>query len=228
MDPGHYLFQGNPGTGKTVVASQIAKKFYEMKLLKSAKLNRYTASELSGEHLGDTENKLRKILKESLGGVLFIDEAHQLASKHSYGQNVLRTILPFMEDHRSEFTLIFAGYPDKIQDLFKYDPGLKGRFKQFFTFKDYSSIELLQIFHKMFKEESAYKLETIQDALLIDIFKEIKYQEKDSFSNARMVRNFIDKLKDKAIQNVKSGYINQNQKVFICDTDVIQVGKEWE
>ncbi|MEA1973304.1 MAG: AAA family ATPase, partial [Candidatus Cloacimonadota bacterium] len=224
MPPGHYIFSGNPGTGKTIVAQQIANKFYEMNLLKSAKLNKYTASTLIGGHLGSTENKINKILKESLEGVLFIDEAHQLASPHSYGNKVVEAIIPFMEDNRKNFCLICAGYPEKLKNLFKLDPGFKNRFNRTITFEDYSTDELVQIFHKMFSEESYYELENITDQILQTCFKTIKQSEGDFFSNARTVRKFIEELKNCAIENVQSN----NSKIYITSQHVEIVKTQWK
>ena len=74
--PGHFMFKGSPGTGKTVVAKQMAKLFYDNGVLASAKTIIYDANHLAIS--GHDTSKINEILHESLGGVLFIDEAYQL------------------------------------------------------------------------------------------------------------------------------------------------------
>lgn len=226
LNPGNFLFIGNPGTGKTIVAKQMAKKFYEMKLLNSAKVNIKSASELIGQYLGETEKKVLEILNNSLDGILFIDEAHQLASKNdqnNFGKKALQTIVPFMENHRNDICIIFAGYPKELEELLSNDPGLKGRFNNHITFPNYSDSELVQIFHQMFSKESAYKLDMIPNDFLEDIFGKIRKKEGKHFSNARTVRNFIEKIKDEAIQDAKS----DQKTIIIFKKNIISVEKNW-
>lgn len=227
LSPGHYIFTGNSGTGKTIVARQMAKRFCELGLLKSAKINKYTASQLIVGHEGGTQEYVNKILKQSLGGVLFIDEAHQLAGNNghpnSYGKLALQAILPFMEDHKDDFSLIFAGYPKEVNQLLGVDPGLKGRFKETLIFQDYTYEEMVQIFHKLFNENSNYKLDGVCDKDLIGCFTTIKEVEGNSFSNARTVRNFIDKLKMEAMNDCTS----KTEKVLISQKNITKVLERW-
>ncbi len=226
LNTGNFLFMGNPGTGKTIVAQQMAKKFYEMKLLKSAKINIKSASELIGRYQGETEVKVGEILNNSLNGVLFIDEAHQLATKNEqndYCKKALQTIVPFMENHRDSICIIFAGYPNELEELLSNDSGLSGRFKNKINFPDYSDEELVQIFHQMFNSESSYMLKNVSDDFLKNIFGKIKTKEGKHFSNARTVRNFIENIKDEAIQYAKS---NQ-EKIIIIAENIINVEGNW-
>lgn len=227
LEPGHYIFTGNPGTGKTAVGRQMAKKFYEIGLLKSGKLNYHSASELISDHVGGTETRTSKMLVESLDGVLFIDEAHQLCSgdqRNQYGGKALETIVPFMENNRKRLCLIFAGYPKEMEKLFDCDPGLKGRFNQTIKFPDYTDDELVCIFHKMFEKETAYEVEGNQDAVLKSMFSSVRESMGKNFSNARMIRKYIEDLKNKAIEDTESGV----EKVVILPDHIRQVCEEWK
>ncbi|HDR04250.1 MAG TPA: AAA family ATPase, partial [Candidatus Marinimicrobia bacterium] len=227
QEPGHYLFIGNPGTGKTIVAQQMAKRLYEIGLLKSNKINTYSASQLIGQYVGETSNRVLKILNEALGGVLFIDEAHQLVSDSpgtSHGRQALETVVPFMEKHRHDFSLIFAGYPQKMEALFEADPGLKGRFSKTFHFEDYSNEELLQIFKKMIASQNLYTLAESCYEALTDAFEELRTIEGNNFANGRSVRKFLDTLKKYAIAEIPSN----SEKVIINQEHIEQCIRNWK
>ncbi len=192
--PGHYLFVGNPGTGKTTVARMMAEQFKQIGLLKRGHLVSVTASELSGQYLGTTENKTREILEKSLGGVCFVDEAHQLATPHGYGAQALGVIVPFLTDHETEFSMIFAGYPDSIHHLLQMDIGLKRRFESPILFGDYLPAELLQIFHLMAKQENL-KIDPDADEVLAKLFDDIDRRKTREFGNAGTVKKLLGRVR---------------------------------
>lgn len=85
------------------------------------------------------QEELDKV-KSAGGGVVFVDEAHQLMADRQ-GQMVLDFIVPIAEKLNSEYgpmVWIFAGYSKQMQKLFEHDPGLPSRFPMHFTFKDYT------------------------------------------------------------------------------------------
>lgn len=203
VDVGHYFFIGNPGTGKTTVAQILARELYARGLLRTPRCLEHTAMDFIGRYVGETENRTREIFEKALGGVLFIDEAHQLVDAtprgetYSYGQAVLKTLVPLMENHRHEISVVFAGYPQQMKRLLEYDPGMKSRIKSTIRFEDYSNEELLQIFLIQFKKEypdMSFPLE--MQAPLADFFGKVRALEREKFGNARMVRNFVGKLVD--------------------------------
>lgn len=52
--------------------------------------------------------------------MLFIDEAYTLYQEGgsvNWGQEAIDTILKYMEDHRDDLMIIFAGYTKQMQDF---------------------------------------------------------------------------------------------------------------
>lgn len=90
-----------------------------------------------------------KILEDSLGKVVFIDEAYAIVNdeKDAYGKEALTVLNRFMSEHSGEIIIILAGYKDSMeQSVFKYQPGLKRRCTWAFEIDGYSSSSLAIIF----------------------------------------------------------------------------------
>ncbi|WP_336772002.1 AAA family ATPase [Paenibacillus sp. MMO-58] len=190
----HMIFKGNPGTGKTTVARIVAKLFQKMGVLSKGHLIEVERADLVGEYIGHTAQKTRDMVRKAIGGVLFVDEAYSLArgGEKDFGKEAIDTLVKAMEDHRNQFVLILAGYPAEIDHFLLTNPGLPSRFPIQIDFPDYSIDQLIQISELMAKErdynlmpQSIFKLRQhlIQEKMS-DIF---------SFSNARYVRNIIEK-----------------------------------
>ncbi|MBK1646702.1 hypothetical protein CKO25_19075 [Thiocapsa imhoffii] len=197
----HYLFLGNPGTGKTTVARLMAAQLKQIGLLKTARLTELTASELSGQpHLGQTEQIVRKRFMEAIGGVLFIDEAHQLAQPHSYGSNALGALTPLLSRHADELVVIFAGYRDQMQAIYGIDPGLKRRFETI-LFEDFSAEELVTVFMQTAHKDGLDCREPARQKLL-ELFTWMLANRTDGFGNAGTAQQLFQRAKRRLAQRL--------------------------
>lgn len=192
----HYVFMGNPGTGKTTIAQMMADVFHSMGLLPSNKLIAVERKDLVAGYLGQTAPKVNRAVQSALGGVLFIDEAYALVQgeNDTFGLEALNTLLPLLLTYKNKFICIVAGYTDCMEDWLHNNPGLTSRFTKRINFEDYTPEELTQIFKLKVNGEGLNMNEEAEEAVF-DYF-DILYSRRDAhFGNARTAGNFFEKVK---------------------------------
>lgn len=189
----HMIFKGNPGTGKTTVARLVAKFFYQMNVLSKGHLVEVERADLVGEYIGHTAQKTREVIKKSMGGVLFIDEAYSLArgGQKDFGKEAIDTLVKQIDDLRHDFVLILAGYSKEMDYFLSMNPGLPSRFPLTLDFEDYSTSELMDIGMMMLKERE-YRISVDAERKIREQLKRCKQECGATFSNGRYVRNLIE------------------------------------
>jgi len=190
----HFVFTGNPGTGKTTVGRIMAKLLNELNVLKANKLIEVDRAGLVAEFIGQTAVKTKKVCEEALDGVLFIDEAYTLAGEggNDFGNEAIDTILKVMEDKRDSLVVIVAGYTNNMQVFIDANPGLKSRFTRYIDFEDFHVADLVKIY-MMMAEKNEYKMSQAAKANLTLIFNKAYAERDKTFGNGRLVRNVYEK-----------------------------------
>lgn len=183
----HYIFYGAPGTGKTTFARILTGFLYKNKIIKKNQCIEVDGNLLKASAPGEGGLKAEILVKNALGGVLFIDEAYSMAE--GYGNEAVDTLIKLMEDMRGQFVLILAGYTQPMSNLLSSNPGFRSRIKDYLAFPDYTTEEAEQIFKSMAKKAG---LSVSKEGM--QRFRERYELEKqsDDFGNARTVRNILD------------------------------------
>ena len=151
-----------------------------------------TRDDLVGQYIGHTAPKTKEVLKQAMGGVLFIDEAYYLYkpdNERDYGAEAIEILLQVMENQREDLVVIFAGYKDRMDSFYESNPGLASRVANHIDFPDYTTEELMQIGHLML-EEQQYRITPEAEELICQYLDRRK--ELPLFANARTMTNAID------------------------------------
>lgn len=211
----HTVFIGNPGTGKTTVARILTKIYKALGILERGHMIETDRQGLVAGYVGQTAIKTAERINEAMGGVLFIDEAYSLTtsfqntSSADFGNEVVQTILKRMEDHRGEFFVFAAGYPENMEVFLKANPGLRSRFDKILRFEDYSVADLKEIATKML-EDKGYELDKKASEHLAGYLSFLHSYRDRYFGNARTVRTIIDQaIKN---QNLRLAAIPKDQR----------------
>jgi len=195
----HSVFTGNPGTGKTTVALLLGKIYKSLGLLTRGHVIHADRAMLVGEYIGQTAPKTKKVIDDSRGGILFIDEAYSLARKgevdsKDFGREVIEVLLKEMSDPNCDFAVVVAGYPEEMYAFLESNPGLKSRFNYYFEFDDYTPKELMQIAEYASKKRNIQFSKEAKELFYEELVDAYRKRTK-TFGNARLVNSWIDESK---------------------------------
>lgn len=191
----HMSFTGQPGTGKTTVALRMAKILHHLGYVRRGHLVVATRDDLVGQYVGHTAPKTKEVIKRAMGGVLFIDEAYYLyrpENERDYGQEAIEMLLQAMENQREDLVVILAGYKDRMDTFFQANPGFHSRLGHHLHFPDYTLAELMSIAKLMVKQQN-YQFDNASQQAFHEYLE--RRLQQPHFSNARSVRNAIDRIK---------------------------------
>jgi SpoVK/Ycf46/Vps4 family AAA+-type ATPase len=209
----HYVFTGNPGTGKTTVARIMADVFKTLGIVSRGQLVEADRSKLVAGYSGQTAIKTNQLIDSAIGGVLFIDEAYTLKSNDndSFGSEAIDTLLKRLEDDRGKFVCIVAGYTEQMHDFIDTNPGLKSRFTQTIHFDDYTPDELTQIFLNLAADKKFVVDEETRGAIHRQ-FEQLYLRRDKNFGNAREARRIFNESVERQSQRLVSLMSNPDFK----------------
>jgi SpoVK/Ycf46/Vps4 family AAA+-type ATPase len=145
-------------------------------------------------YVGQTATQTQEVVEESLGGLLFVDEAYALTvgkGEGDFGQEAVDTLLKAMEDNRDDLVVIVAGYTDLMGQFLESNPGLRSRFSNFVYFDDYTADELMQILEQNLAHEE-YRLSPDAAQAAREMIERRVAAKPANFANARDIRNFME------------------------------------
>ncbi len=221
----HFIFTGDPGTGKTTVARMLGKILKDIGYLEKGHVVETDGTSMLGKYMGQTPTVVREKINDADGGILFIDEAYTLGQSEgawldSYREEAIATILKMMEDRRGRFIVIAAGYSKEMIKFLETNSGLKSRFGHIVDFENFTADELVQIFTKTIKA-SGYQATKEATDKLSEHVKDLKTAAQiNEFGNARGIRNIIEGAIAKQAQRVlKDDITDQDEisKIYPCD-----------
>jgi len=153
MSPGHYIFEGSSGSGKTTSVDALTKFLYELGLIdKPGKVDLK-----AGELLLDPV-KQKNIFNGNDGALVFIDEVHQLLESDA-GRQFLKSLVPELSKRKERNAVVFAGYKGLSSKLGLHDPGYPGRIGNNIINFTIKPGELKNTFYKQLGMSSSDELE---------------------------------------------------------------------
>jgi len=154
-----------------------------------------TREDLVGQYVGHTAPKTREQLQLARGGILFIDEAHQLYkpdNERDYGAEAIELLLQVMENQRDDLIIIFAGAKPKLETFFNSNPGVSSRIGNHVHFNDYNTQELVEITKFLLHNDNRYKFD--EESIKILEFYLDQFTKFPAFSNVRTIKVFLNQL----------------------------------
>jgi len=227
----HMCFTGSPGTGKTTVAMRMGQILQRMGYCRSGHLVLATRDDLVGQYVGHTAPKTKEVIKKAMGGVLLIDEAYYLynaSNDRDYGQESIEILLNVMEENREDLVVILAGYKDRMDKFFSFIPGMSSRIGNHIEFPNYEAQELVSI-AKVMCRDLEYEMSPDAEPIFYRYIE--KRMSMPFFSNARTVRNAVDRARmraairlfNKAIDKRSNGLVSRKELMTLEKEDFVTV-----
>lgn len=220
----HAVFQGAPGTGKTTLCKIYAALLHQAGALSRGHVVVANRSTFIGTRWGDEEVAVAETLKAARGGVLMIDEAYQLVTKHPNdpGRLILQLMMPMLADEQNrDIAVVLCGYKGLMQELLDQNEGLRSRFVNVFNFPEFSVQQLLEISRRRYRQ---YQYHFTRQAWLRyrDIIRKgYDRRDKKTWGNARFVANLLDEVYIHHAQRITGNNItDRRQFLTITAADI--------
>ncbi len=189
-------FFGGPGSGKTTIANLTARLMHVKGILPSDKVVTAQASDLIGQHLGETDRKIRELAEEADGGVLFLDELSAFDRGYEGGsvaKDAMDAIVASINSHRDSLCIILGGYEEDVKKVLSANSGNDRRFPYKISLSDYSQETLMIILDNVLQRQERKLADGVRGKLqqVICADKALKGKE---FGNAGYIENMVDAL----------------------------------
>jgi hypothetical protein len=156
--PSHIVLEGNPGVGKSTVATILAHVLFEIGVVKSqAFINAGRDDFIDRKSEARTIMKTRKVLERAKGGVLVLDEAYTLLPStarprgRDHGGAALREIARTLPTGNP--LIILTGGPLDLQRILSSEIGFKSHFLTRIEFSDPTPSQIARIFMSKMSEK---------------------------------------------------------------------------
>lgn len=206
------MFVGPQGTGKTTVATLVARLFAASGILpKRTPIIRTPKYYNNIGTVGVLGDALQKDIDSAEGGVILFDEFYNFNQGHSAGNmanDALAAIMDGADRYKGRICIIIAGYEKQVMDTLAFNPGAERRFPNKISFTSFSTADVVEIFRRYaisnnFKEPG----KDVLDAITVVVENEKKVKG-DRFTNGGFVT-------DKLFEAVKRKYIMRKGTDYI-------------
>ena len=143
--PWALVFRGPPGTGKTTVARKMAKIYYDMGFLSAPEVVECSVADLLSSYVAGSGKRVIRTFERALGKVLFIDEAYRLAEARAV--DAIGEVVDCMTKERffGKLVVVLAGYKEDMEDLMRWNRGLRSRFATNVDFRPMNAEDALEL-----------------------------------------------------------------------------------
>ena len=128
----------------------------------------------SGEYLGQTKEKVNKLMASARGGLVFIDEAYNLGGSRGrgaslYAQEAVDQLTYCMteDSHKGRTIVVLAGYEREMNDMLaSANPGFRSRFKQRIAMPDWDAADVVEYLRRRCTKKGIVLADAAQRVLL--------------------------------------------------------------
>ncbi|HZE32254.1 MAG TPA: AAA family ATPase, partial [Actinoallomurus sp.] len=179
------------GTGKSKVARILGRIYAELGVLSSGHLVEVDRSDLVGEYVSESGPRVRRAVERAQGGVLAINDAHNLMPGESpRNREAIDVLLACVQGHREDLVVVLCGPEGQMNGLLKSDSELSALFPKRLRFPGLSEDELIEIF----QAKAADAGFALREGVLDKVRELVHGSTRDSnVGNARAMISLLDR-----------------------------------
>lgn len=234
--PMHFVFTGNPGTGKTTAAKALGKALHEAGIISRGDVVYRDRSTLVGAHVGESETMVKELFeKDAPGNVVVIDEAYTLTADKwagDFGHRVVDSLMTYTADPKADYVVVLCGYRKEMDQLLSSNMGLGSRFSLRFDFEDFTHEQLMELTHSCLTEMD-YHFTPQAEAAYSTLLSEVLREHPAHFGNARWVKaaihqHILEALHHRQTLSLTRGAVQLTREFFstIEQEDVLAVADQ--
>ncbi len=144
-----WTLEGNPGTGKTKVARILGRVLRALGLLNSGQAVECSRNALVSGLVNQTPFWTEAKIKESLGGVLIIDDIASLSPApgrgNDYSREAIDTLVQELKKRRGQLAVVLTGSSERTRSFLRTHPALARLFETSLPFPDLQPPALLEL-----------------------------------------------------------------------------------
>lgn len=187
---GHFIFTGNPGTGKKTAAKVLGKAMCNACMLRSSDV-----CYRDGETLIDEDEHITEMLVDALfeehgaNKVIMIHEPYNLMGSAS-GRYALELLTLYTHDTDANYIVVLSGEQEQMNKLLLKYPALSDHCQHRFHFRDYKHAELMAVTRQRLADMD-YHFTPEAEAAYAYLLDEMLAVRKSNFDNVLWVKTFI-------------------------------------
>ena len=187
------LFISENGSGTSTVARLYARSLKELGRISCGKLVEIDSSTFFGLNKIDSYLMIDELFKNLLGNVVLVnDVAVSLQCTNEFSDSLLQYFMKKLYLINDDVVAIFVGTKEEIETLVNNFPVLENQFPNVFKFEHYTTRQLLEIALAICQKKN-YQLDEGAWQQLLEIFIDLRKENRKNFYNARTIKDIINK-----------------------------------
>ncbi|KAI9045973.1 protein GbpA [Aspergillus affinis] len=193
--------QGNPGTGKSIVARIYAKMLYSIGITDAETVKETSGSELASKGSEGTQRLIQDIVDAApstqTAGVMIVDNPQTLdnSTDSASAEQTLSCMVEAMERPTNRIVVVFTGYPEHIAAFLRDHPRIQRLTCSTLNFADFERHDLLQLLGRRITGEYQGRMQ-VEGGLegpymQVAARRLARGRGKKGFTNAHAVRDLV-------------------------------------
>jgi SpoVK/Ycf46/Vps4 family AAA+-type ATPase len=189
--PRHIVFAGSAGIGKSKIARILGRIYADLGVLSSGHLVEVDRSDLVGEYVSESGPRVRRAVERAHGGVLAINDAHNLMPGESpRNREAIDVLLACMQAQPDDLVVVLCGPEGPMNGLLKSDSDLSAFFPKRLNFPGLTEDELIEIFEAKAADAGFALREGVRDRVRELVHGSTRDR---NVGNARAMINLLDR-----------------------------------